>query len=206
MKNYEYIIASLPVLSKDPSQGERVDCDAIIQEVRDLLSPSDNRLVDTLAEGFDPKTLSRDFYLKALKSPNRFIREYFAFDLTLRNEKVKYLNTTLGRPSGQDIVLLDEDKDDVGDVPDEVPAVLSTLALTDILARERGLDDIVWKKIDSLVTFNYFDMDAILAFLSKLHIIRRWLSLDEAQGRELFSRLVQEVRSTFKGVNYDSGK
>jgi hypothetical protein len=38
--------------------------------------------------------------------------------------------------------------------------------------------------------------------VTKLHIVDRWLALDEEKGRELFRKLVQEVKGTFKGVNY----
>ena len=34
-------------------------------------------------------------------------------------------------------------------------------------------------------------------------IIQRWLKLDEQTGREMFRRLVEEVRGTFKGVEYN---
>jgi len=64
------------------------------------------------------------------------------------------------------------------------------------------LDDVTWEVIDSLGTFHYFDLTAVLAYVAKLHIVNRWLALDEEKGRELFRQLVQEVRGTFKGVEY----
>ena len=57
--------------------------------------------------------------------------------------------------------------------------------------------------MDSLSTFHYFDLTAVLAYVAKLHIADRWLALDEARGRELFRKLVDEVRGTFKGVHYN---
>ena len=59
-----------------------------------------------------------------------------------------------------------------------------------------------WGKINELTVFDDFDMEAILAFVAKLKIVDRWLTLDEEQGKEMFKRLVDEVRGTFKGVNY----
>ena len=72
----------------------------------------------------------------------------------------------------------------------------------DLLKREKGLDNIVWEKIDNLTMFHYFDLTAVLGYVAKLHIVDRWLALDEENGRELFRKLVNEVRGTFKGVNY----
>ena len=42
----------------------------------------------------------------------------------------------------------------------------------------------------------------MLAYVAKLHIVNRWLALDQEKGRELFRQLVSEVRGTFKGVKY----
>ncbi len=46
-------------------------------------------------------------------------------------------------------------------------------------------------------------MNVILSFILKLHIIDRWHILDEQTGREMFRKLVDEVRGTFKGVEYN---
>ena len=61
----------------------------------------------------------------------------------------------------------------------------------------------MWEKIGNLTTFNYFDIDAILGFITKLNIVARWYKLDEQTGREMFKKLVDEVRGTFKGVEYN---
>ena len=61
----------------------------------------------------------------------------------------------------------------------------------------------MWEKINTLTTFNYFDIDAILGFITKMNIVARWFRLDEQTGREMFQKLVNEVRGTFKGVEYN---
>ena len=86
-------------------------------------------------------------------------------------------------------------------VGEEEP-VASALAQDSLLGREKALDDVIWEKISSLETFHYFDLTAVLAYVAKLHIVDRWLALDEQKGRELFRQLVQEVRGTFQGVQY----
>ena len=86
----------------------------------------------------------------------------------------------------------------------EEAAALETILNTgDILSRERGIDDLMWEKINSLTIFNYFDIDAILGFITKLNIVARWYKLDEQTGREMFKKLVDEVRGTFNGVEYN---
>ena len=86
---------------------------------------------------------------------------------------------------------------------EEAGSLDAVLNAGDILSRERGIDDLMWEKISDLTTFNYFDIDAILGFITKLNIVARWYKLDEQTGREMFKRLVDEVRGTFKGVEYN---
>ena len=194
MSNYEYIIASLPFLTADFKYADGGGFNSVIAEIKRDLDEKDAALVDFLLKGFSDKELTPDFYAEALRSRNRFLREDFRFDLNLRNAKVRYLNAQLGREPDMDVM--------TGEDPDAAEKVDSILAGEDLVTREKGLDDILWEKVDSLSVFHYFDIEAVLAYIAKLHIVNRWLALDEEVGREQFRRLVQEVRGTFKGVNY----
>lgn len=168
-----------------------LDSGAVIDEIRSQLSARDNSVLDLLLKGWDPDSLDEDFYRKAAASGSPFIRNYFAYDLQLRNAKVNWLNKALHRPEGEDIVSFGpEDFDDL----QRVNAILDT---PDILGRERGLDDILWQKIDDLTVMDVFDLDAILGFTAKLKIVDRWLKLDEAAGRELFHKLVKEIKENY---------
>lgn len=197
MRNYEYIIASLPVLSLD-SPHEDVDTDAVIEEIKSQCSEEDCRLIDFLLDGYDGERLGRDFYIEAFRSPSRFIREYFAFDLKARNSKVRFLNRSLDRPAKQDLVFISEDEE-----LEDVPEIDAAYAQRDILARERAVDEMMWGEADRLVEMEVFSIDVILAFIAKLQIIGRWLKLDEQTGREMFRKLVNEVRGTFEGVSFE---
>ena len=195
MNNYEYIVASLPVIASD-YRGP-LDTDAIISEIRSQLSPKDEAVLDTLLKGFDSDSLDAEFYRTALASKNRFIAGYFGYDLDVRNCRVAYLNKALGRPEGQDIMVLDEDEPREFEDLEKVNAVLQG---SDILGRERGLDDILWERIDSLTLMEVFTLDQILGFVAKLQIVARWLRLDPQSGRELFRKLVEEIRNNKKSI------
>ncbi len=191
MNNYEYIIACLPVLTSD-WRGE-LDTDAITEEIRSQLSASDLKLFDFVSNGFDSDKLDADFYRRALSSRNHFISGYFAYDLDVRNCRVEYLNEQLSRPAGQDVLKLGEEERDFEDRS----AVMAVLEGQDILERERGLDAMMWEKIDELTVMDIFDIDVILAFECKLKIVSRWLRLDPESGRALFRKLVEELKSTY---------
>jgi hypothetical protein len=184
---------------------------SVISDIKRDLDDHDQELVEFLLKGFSEKELDADFYAQALRNRNRFLREYFRFDLNLRNAKVRYLNAQLGREPDQDVMTgEDPEAPDVdidgfrfnGGEFEEMLQVENILSGTDLVAREKGLDDILWEKIDSLSTFHYFDIEAILAYIAKLRIVTRWLNLDEEVGRDVFRRLLKDVRGTYKGVNY----
>ncbi|MBO6044653.1 MAG: DUF2764 family protein [Bacteroidales bacterium] len=200
MDNYEYLIAGLPVLSMDVSDSDKSDkiyVRGMIDEIRALSSDKDNSLYDLLLSGYEEENFTPEFYQSMLSHPNAFLREFFRFDLNVRNAKVRFLNDKLGRPSNQDIFLEDD-----GEFEEE-GEVRRVLYGSDLLEREKGLDALMWAKIDELNTFDYFNVSALLGYIAKLKIIDRWMSLDEDLGRELFRKLVAEIRGTFKGVEFN---
>ena len=200
MNNYEYIISSLPAISLDWKFGEGTSFDTYVGWIKSQLSGSDIKVVDRLLDGFKDENLTKEFYEAAFKDSDRFLKEYFTFDLNVRNGKARFLNKAFERPLDQDTIRLDTGEFAEGQRLDEA------LNAPDLLSRERGLDSLMWDKINEITTFNYFDLDAILGFIARLHIISRWFALDEKTGREMFRRLVDEVRGTFKGVNYEPSK
>lgn len=194
MNNYEYIIASLPVLQA----GFRgpLDADTILEEIREQLSATDAASLQLVLDGWNANALGEEFYASAAKSRSAFIREYFLYDRLLRNDKVAWLNKSLGRPEGQDIMPAPGADTTDEDFEDQARAA-EVLAGSDILERERGLDNLLWERIDSLTIMHVFDLDVILGFAAKLQIVNRWLKLDETTGRELFARLVSDMKSQY---------
>ena len=208
MNNYVYIIAGLPDFTPDWRQGDK-SLEEYLCQVMELLSAKDQETVRLIEDGFDKEKIGQEFYKEALEHGNAFIRDFFQFDLNVRNAKVRYLNQALGRDPLKDVLSLsDPDADDMGieiEEPEfkEAARLQAILEGSDILARERGIDDLYWDKIDELTLFDYLNFDRILGVVVKMMIIRRWLQLDEQTGREMFKRLVDEIRGTFKGVEYN---
>ena len=199
MKNYEYIIAGLPVVDSGFKFTDRTP-DDFIAEIREQLDRKDNALVD----GYDADKLDADFYRKAITHSNRFLREFFSFDLNLRNAKVKFLNKALSRAADKDVMVLMDEKEEVVELPfEQENEVAEALRKDDLLSREKALDDLVWAKISDITVFDTFNIDAVLAFIAKMQVTARWFRLDEQKGREMFRKLSDEVRGTFKGVNYN---
>ena len=205
MNNYVYIIAGLPDFTPDWRQGEK-SLEEYLNQMKELLSEKDMETVRLIEDGFNKEKIGLEFYKEALAHSSAFIREFFQFDLNVRNAKVRYLNQALGRDPQKDVLsMADPDAEELGievEEPEfkEEARLQAILEGKDILARERGIDDLYWDKIDEITLFDYLNFSKILGMVVKMMIIRRWLILDEERGREMFKRLVDEVRGTFKGV------
>ena len=193
MDNYVYIVAGLPELTSG-FENTGFNYAAVKESIMELLSEKDQQLVELMEEGFDENTLGADFYDKAAKSKNRFIREYFDFDGRLRNMKVNYLAKRLGKNGEDFMVELPEADFEEGKQIQEI------LADADFVEREQKMDELKWEKASDIARMDYFNMNAILAFLVKAKTVQRWAELDEAKGDEMFKKLVAEVRGTFEGV------
>lgn len=210
MNNYEYIIASLPDIAlSDISSGKRPE--DVSDFIREQLDEKDAKVLDLFLKGLDPGNLDADFYAEALQSRNRFVREYYLLDLQVRNEKVRHLNKELGQSSGKGVVIppLPENAP-IGEEPDYEPEgeLSDTLrriyAGEDILEKENSLDRLMWDKIEEITIFDDFSLEAVLAFVAKLHIILRWLNLDPARGRELLRQLTDEVRGSHAKLEFNA--
>ena len=195
MDNYVYIVASLPEIAVN-YDGTSFDYAAVRENIMELLSEKDQQLVALLEEGFDENTLGAEFYAKAAESKNRFIREYFDFDGRLRNMKVNYLAKRLEKQGEQ--YLVDMPEDDF----EEESQIREILANADFVQREQKMDELKWEKASDIARMDYFNMNAILAFLVKAKTVQRWAELDKEKGEEMFRKLVKEVRGTFEGVKY----
>ena len=208
MNNYVYIIAGLPDFTPDWRQGDK-SLEDYLHQVKELLSEKDQETLKLIEDGFNKEKIGLEFYKAALANRSTFIKEFFQFDLNVRNAKVRYLNQALGRDPQKDVLTLaDPDAEEQGievEEPEfkEAARLQAILEGKDILARERGIDDLYWDKIDEITLFDYLNFSKVLGLVVKMMIIRRWLILDEEAGRAMFKRLVDEVRGTFKGVEYN---
>ena len=198
MDNYVYIVAGLPELTSG-FESAGFNYAAVKESIMELLSEKDQQLVEFMEEGFDESTLGADFYAKAAQSKNRFIREYFDFDGRLRNMKVEYLAKRLGKKGEDYVVELPEADFEEGKLIQDI------LADADFVEREQKMDELKWEKASEIARMDYFNMNAILAFLVKAKTVQRWAELDAAKGQEMFKKLVQEIRGTSANLDLSGG-
>ena len=198
MDNYVYIVAGLPELTSG-FENTGFDYAAVKESIMELLSEKDQHLVELMEEGFNEDSLGADFYAKAAESKNRFIREYFDFDGRLRNMKVNYLAKRLGKEGDNYRVELPE-----ADFEEE-KQIQDILADANFVDREQRMDELKWEKASDIARMDYFNMNAILAFLVKAKTVQRWAELDADKGQEMFKKLVQEIRGTSANLDLSGG-
>jgi len=189
MDNYVYIVAGLPELTSG-FENTGFNYATVKEGIMELLSEKDQKLVEFMEEGFNEDSLGAEFYEKAAKSKNRFIREYFDFDGRLRNMKVNYLASRLGKNGEEYQVELPEADFEEGKQIQEI------LADANFVKREQKMDELKWEKASDIARMDYFNMNAILAFMVKAKTVQRWAELDPEKGQEMFKKLVQEIRGT----------
>ncbi len=197
MNNYHYIIAGLPLLS--PGGEDRgFNYAKLRDEIYSQCSKKDRTLIDLFEKGFAEENLTKEFYDSALGSRSHFVRDYYTLDLAIRNKKVESVAGKLFAPDVASRKVAAYSLEMKAPLEQEDERRLDSIFRnTDIVEKERQLDDFKWGKINEFTLFDLFCIDNILAFLAKGKLVDRWNILDKEKGKSLFKKLVDEVRSTY---------
>ncbi|RNC65875.1 DUF2764 family protein [Proteiniphilum sp. X52] len=65
----------------------------------------------------------------------------------------------------------------------------------DIYERERKIDKFRWDWLDDNTLFDYFNIEYIFAYLCKLRILERWVSLNAQEGERVFRELITQLKN-----------
>ena len=189
MGNYPYLIASLPDFFPD-CEPRPFDCGQMMEFVRDHLDGDAAKSLDWLEAGLSQEILGPHFYRGIERQGSRFLRRFFAFDREVRRAKVEFV----GKKG------IDEDSFE------EAPRLKAIFGEPNLIEREKRLDRLYWEKAEEFASGEILNLDRLLSLLVMARIAERWNRLDEAAGKKLFRELVQQVRGTFNGVEFDADK
>lgn len=198
-----YSRAELMQLLKNP-EGRTEDDAQLPPYIADVLMayeyPENPEYDDVDRSRTMAKALFTGYYDRCARSRNRFIRQWGEFDRNLRNLLAAFTARQAGRVVADELVgegyvvdmLSHSSAADFGlrgelDYMDEVLAAL--MDEENLLEKERRLDMVRWNCADGLAESEYFNLNQILAYLIKINIIHRWVSLDPKSGRKMFERL-----------------
>lgn len=65
----------------------------------------------------------------------------------------------------------------------------------DIYERERKIDKYRWDWLEENTVFDYFNIEYIFAYLCKLQILERWVSLNAEEGERIFRALIDSLKN-----------
>ncbi len=154
------------------------------------------------------RKLTSNYYEYLLQSGNQFMNDYVRYELNLRN----VLTALNGRKYDMDI---SADIIGEGDIEyalkrsrardfglandiDNLESIIHLHEIPNLLDRELKLDLMRWQSLDEATFFNYFSIEKVLAFIVKVFIVERWISLDEEKGKELFKRLITDLENSYE--------
>jgi hypothetical protein len=170
------------------------------------------------APGLTPADQLAWFFHEAMTGQeNDFIREWYTFDLHLRNviagincrKELGHLEA-LATEREKAVASVIVGRDDVAEAilrsnaPDfglatALPWIEKLVALSrgPIEEFEKGIDDMRWEVLDEMTIASHFRAETVFAFFIKLTIVERWLALDPVSGRERLDRLLDELTASY---------
>ncbi|MBW6489711.1 MAG: DUF2764 domain-containing protein [Lentimicrobium sp.] len=174
-----------------------------------ILSQQDEtRLFPNLSPENELTTL---YYTEMLGLKHNFLREWFTFELNLRNVMLVLSAKNHGMPYDNQIINVNEisaiirrtNARDLGLSSDWswIEKVMQISETSELLAREKATDTLRWNFLDEINTFNFFSIEVLMAFYIKLGIIERWLRLDKPTGEEMFRQLLGDLQNSYEFPN-----
>jgi hypothetical protein len=174
----------------------------IADSIKEVLESED----EISKDDFDAQ-LMNGYYQMLEKSNCNFVSRYAIFDKTIRNVfaalngrkyELPFEKQLIGNDDSLELLRKSRSRDfGLSAELDNIDALVALFDIDDLVERELKLDLMRWQFIDEAVFFNYFSIERVLAFLLKLMIVDRWLSLDEEKGRTLFAQLLRDVQKGF---------
>ncbi len=179
MRQYYYVIATLPLLQ--PDDKPPLTLDELYYSCRGNINDDDLNLLKTAS--LEP---SHDYGTEILK-------KWYTWETSLRNELVKLRSQKRGVES--------EKYKREGDV---IPGIAETareaVNQDSPLAGEELLNKARWTFLDELEVGHYFDTAKLLVYALKLQLLHRRSKFTTEQGKEKFEHIYQHIREDIESA------
>lgn len=157
--------------------------------------------------------LASRYYEYASRSANSFVSSWFEFNRNVNNILVamaarKYKMSVADAVVGDGEVaeaLRTSGARDFGltGTLDYLETVQRISEESNLLERERKLDELRWKWLDDNSVFNYFTIERLFVFLVKVGIVERWSALDADKGMQRYNTMINNLKG---GADLNSAK
>ena len=164
------------------------------------------------AQEIDEKTviswedrLAAMYYDYSIKCSNKFIAEWFELNLNINNIITAITCRKYGLERADYIVGSNEIAQSlrtsnardfgIGDSVEYLPEIQRIAEETDLLAREKKTDLLKWLWLDENTFFKTFDIESVFAYLVRLEMMERWITLDKTAGEKTFRELIGAMKT-----------
>lgn len=230
--NYYYFIAGMPDISQSNSKSIP-DLKILREELQEELSSGDFKLFSLIADGIenadvkqyvsrweiDPETeetieLSEEqratlYYEYGMKSRNKFVREWFEFNLNVNN----ILTAIICRNNGWDIRKAVVGNNSVAEyirenstvrdfnlkaILDYYPTLQQIIDTENLMEREQKIDALKWQWLEDNSFFNFFGIEKIISFYIRCSLLERWNILTIEEGERIFREIIDNLKKDVK--------
>lgn len=149
--------------------------------------------------------LSSLYYHEAIACRNKFISSWFEMNLNINNVMTAVNCRNHGLDKERFIVGNNEVAEqlrssnardfNISDAFDYLAEAMQISEEKDLWAREKRIDVLRWNWLEEQTVRRVFDIESVIAYLLRLEMIERWLTLDKASGGKTFRRLVHAMKS-----------
>lgn len=174
-----------------------------------LYSGSDNQ-EETLSTISWEDRLATLYYAYAMKNSNEFVASWFEFNLNINNILTAYTCRKYGLDKADYIIGDNEIAEAIrtsnardfglGDTLDYLPALQRIAEESNLMVREKKIDLLKWEWLEENTFFKPFDIESVFAYLLKLEMIERWLTLDSTIGEETFRGIVGTMKKGSQNI------
>lgn len=151
------------------------------------------------------------YYEYAGSCSNRFVSEWFKLNLNLNNMLTAIICRKYNREVGNAIIgnseisetIRQSGQRDMGltGMVDYLDTILRISEENNLYERERKLDQFRWNWLEEYSFFHYFTIERVFAYLIKLDILERWISMTPENGRAIFKEMIDSLK---KGIEIPS--
>ena len=152
--------------------------------------------------------LSARYYEYAMSSSNKFIAQWFTFNLdvnnllvalTARKYKLSVADVVIGNNEVAEALRTSAARDfGLSGTLDCLEAVQRMAENDKLQEREHQLDEMRWKWLDDNSAFCYFSVEVLFLFLQKLDIVARWAALDADKGMQRYTELINDLKGSIE--------
>ena len=144
------------------------------------------------------------YYDYAMKCTNRFVAQWFEFNLTMNDVLVALAARKYKWDVAQCIVgdtavceaLRSSTARDFGlsAEVDYLEALMKIGDTEELVEKERKADQLRWKWMEENSCFCYFTIERLFVFLMQIEMIERWITLDKEKGNQMFRQLISTLK------------